>query len=146
MTQPTKRVEYIDVARALGVMRVVVVHVLVLFITRPIPLHEDVFQVVRFFYVFTMPLFFFMSGMMYRPHGWSHVVIGSLTLIILAEITHICGMLAGGLVHGDWPGIYSTLRTMVGLSSFSIGVTWFLVALAFVRLLGSGCIDFCCAA
>lgn len=74
MTQSSKRVEHIDVARALGVMRLIVVHVLVLFITRPIPFDEDVFPVVRFSYVFTMPLFFFMSGVMYRPragHMWS---------------------------------------------------------------------------
>jgi hypothetical protein len=82
-----------------------------------------------------MPLFFLLSGLTYRRQGIATAISAAITYIILSKITHIFGLILALLVTGQDIGLSSLLRPIILLQSFSLGVTWFLVAISIVRLL-----------
>lgn len=130
-SEPAGRIVHLDMARAVGIILVILGHVLILFATRPTAFDPEAFAGVRFIYAFHMPLFFFLSGLMHRPRNPASVLSGSLGLIFLAQLAQI----AAGLFDGGWLAPQTMLRPLLGLTGFSIGVTWFLVSLAMVRIL-----------
>jgi acyltransferase len=135
MTEASERIAHIDIARALGIIAVILGHALIVFTTQPLPFNHDAFVQVRFIYAFHMPLFFFLSGLMHKPRDPATILTGSLALMILALLTQLVAALINGLLGNGWIGMYDMVRTMLLQTSFLIGVTWFLVSLAVVRVL-----------
>lgn len=135
MTKTSVRIVHIDIARSLGITAVILGHALIIFATRPLPFNPDAFVQVRFIYAFHMPLFFFLSGLMHKPRDPAAILTGSLALMIMALLTQLLAASINGLFGGGWIGMYDMVHTMVLQTSFLIGVTWFLVSLAVVRVL-----------
>lgn len=133
------RIAHLDIARAIGILLVILGHALVLFVTRPLAFSEGAYDAISIIYAVHMPLFFFLSGLTHRPKPWKTVITASLGLIFLAQLSQILGVVArevlGDGAQDGWPSAVSVVRSLVALDSFSIGVTWFLVALAVVRIL-----------
>ncbi len=141
MAQTGKRIALLDIARSLGIVSVIVGHVLILFAIRPTTFSPGVHAAVQVIYAFHMPLFFLLSGLMHRARAWPDILKGSLALILLTQISHIAGVLAEGVAGEGWASPGSVLRAVVLLGGFSIGVTWFLVSLAVVRVLAKAVLE-----
>lgn len=130
-----QRLDYIDIARALGMAMVIVGHVLIVFVTIPLAFNPTAFAVTKVIYAFHMPLFFFLSGLTYRKRAIRAVAISTVALLLLAQLTHLVGVVLDYLANGKEFDPLAALQTLVLLRDFSIGVTWFLVSIAFVRLM-----------
>lgn len=99
----------------------------------------------QFVHAFHMPLFFVISGMLFRQRPFRDALANSLALLLIAYGAHVAGWLIKALVHatGGLVGIdiYATVSSsslvtpIVENSDFSIVVVWFLVALAFVQMI-----------
>lgn len=131
----SQRIELMDIARSLGMVAVIAGHVLILFAVRPFPFDAAAFAATRWLYAFHMPLFFFLSGVMYRPGGIANALAAAITFIFLAQVTHLFGLLLAYLVTNRDISIRAVIEPVILLRSFSLGVTWFLVAIGITRLL-----------
>ncbi|MBX9909114.1 MAG: acyltransferase [Beijerinckiaceae bacterium] len=135
----------IDVARGLAMVIVLYGHALeVLFLERPdATVLAPAFLQYKVLAAFAMPLFFLVSGAgaaKLAGKGWRNVLKTSLFLLALAYFVHALGLLALAvrLGLGGGPDIdllrYGVESTLKG-RDFSTVVVWFLVSLAFVRLI-----------
>jgi fucose 4-O-acetylase-like acetyltransferase len=139
------RAPLIDVARGLAMVIVLYGHALeVLFLERPdAVVLAPAFQQYKVLAAFAMPLFFLVSGAgaaKLASKGWRNVLKTSLFLLVLAYSVHALGLLAlaarQGLGFGPEIDLlrYGLESSLKG-RDFSTVVVWFLVALAFVRLI-----------
>ncbi len=139
------RAPLIDVARGLAMVIVLYGHALeVLFLERPdAVVLAPAFLQYKVLAAFAMPLFFLVSGAgasRLASKGWRNMLKTSLFLLALAYSVHALGLLALAARHGLGGGAdvdllrYGFESTLKG-RDFSTVVVWFLVALAFVRLI-----------
>jgi fucose 4-O-acetylase-like acetyltransferase len=80
-----------------------------------------------------MPLFFIISGMVFRPGNWNDTAIKSLSIIIIADLVHCIGCFTNYLL-GNTPTITSLIKPLVTEASFSILPMWFLISLSLVHI------------
>ncbi len=116
----------------------------VLFLERPdATVFESAFLQYKVLAAFAMPLFFLVSGAgaaKLAGKGWRNVLKTSLFLLVLAYCVHALGLLALAAQQGlgGGPDIdllrYGIESSLKG-RDFSTVVVWFLVSLAFVRLI-----------
>lgn len=135
-----------DIARGLGILLVLYGHALEMFVyaRSDHAVLGPAFAQWRAIYSFHMPLFFLVSGAVNTSIGrkpLAQVVAGSLSLIVLAWLTHFLGWAVQLALHPEMLHMASgkllreMLRPAFKLTHFSTVVVWFLVALAAVRLL-----------
>lgn len=139
------RVGLLDVARGLAMIIVLYGHGLeVLFFERPddLVLHHAFIQF-KALSTFAMPLFFLISGagaVRLACKAFSQVLRGSLFMLVLAYCVHGLGLiaLAAQQAAGYGPDLdlwrYGLESSLKG-RNFSTTVVWFLVSLAFVRMI-----------
>lgn len=131
--QISERDEKIDTARALGILLVLYSHALEMFFVDATT-RTFVFSQWQVIFSFHMPLFFFISGLVYRPRSTRDVLASSLNLILLAYVAHVVGWLVQGSITGFQFPLRSLLEPMIKGAGFSVVVVWFLVAIAFVQI------------
>ena len=133
MTRSAQRNQIIDICRGIGIFLVLYGHAIEVTFMGKATLTETQFQQWKIIYSFHMPLFFFISGSLHKNKRLLESFQSSLSLITIAVALHLI----------DW--IFSLAHTrfdtkteifhILTLTSFSIMVTWFLVATAFVQLI-----------
>jgi fucose 4-O-acetylase-like acetyltransferase len=141
------RDEALDAARGVGIVLVIVGHALeAQFLARPDGVFFDPsFRIWQAIYAFHMPLFFLLSGAANRhisTRSTSEVARGSLRLVLFAWACQAAGV-ALGVILGRVPTepaamVSALLQPIVVGHDWTIGVLWFLVSLAIVRLLVHG--------
>lgn len=151
MHKITERSDSLDVLRGMALLLVIFGHVLILYVLVPGPLDPSagqgdgssgaVFAATQAIYAFHMPLFFFISGVTHRKKGLHAAATGALALVFFAQVTHVFGLCLTYAVNGAALDPMAVLKSLGLLRNFSIGVTWFLVALAVIRLLFAGLIE-----
>jgi fucose 4-O-acetylase-like acetyltransferase len=132
----TRRNHAIDIAKGIGILFVVTGHVTTLFVDGFPATSDLAIAVTRVLYAFHMPLFFFLSGCVDRQRTICDTVARSLGLVLFANLTHVLGCAVQFVLQGSQALSPATLfRPLVLETGFSIGVTWFLVALAAIQVL-----------
>lgn len=122
-----------DVCRGLGILLVLYGHALEATFPEQASLADTQFFQWQFIYTFHMPLFFFISGWVFRKKPLAAVLGTGLYLVLIALATHLVGSALQGM---DQPfDARQVLQPLVAWDHFSVVVTWYLVALAFVNLL-----------
>lgn len=132
----TKRLDWIDVAKGIAIILVIVGHT----VPNPSPLRHAIFS-------FHMPVFFILAGYTFRPKPWRELLSGSVSrllvpYVILALAWRLPSFLMSGapLTGGALAGGLETLVFASGVDAPRFGVTavgmsWFLAALFTSRLL-----------
>ena len=143
MAKASGRSDDLDVMRGMALLLVIYGHVLILYVLTPALGRQNgaVFAATQAIYAFHMPVFFFLSGITYRKKGLHSAVTGALALVFFAQITHVFGLGLTYAFNGVAVDPVAVLKSLGLLRNFSIGVTWFLVALAVIRLLYAGLIE-----
>jgi len=125
---------WVDYFKAIGIILVVYGHSARGLHAAHLPFDQDMFMAFdAAIYSFHMPLFFFISGSLHKNKQIMASIQSSLSLITIAVAIHLI----------DW--IFSLAHTrfdtkteifhILTLTNFSVMVTWFLVATAFVQLI-----------
>lgn len=126
----------VDVARGLAMLLVVYGHALEIFFSKGTNFDVSSFEQWRDIYSFHMPLFFLISGMVFRKKDLRTVLTGALSLMAIALMLHVAGWIA--IYAGAAPETV-TLKTLVKPflvgEGFHLSVVWFLYSLAFVQVL-----------
>jgi acyltransferase len=134
-----KRIVWLDIAKAFGIFLVFYGHLLETMYRyggRPF-----LWPQLQFIYTFHMPLFFFLSGYLYRDKGQTFgrfFRIQFLTrLLPFFNVLSLSALLVQQAGRGgvDWPGVWQgCLALLRGTPSFNM-LTWFLVCLFTVELI-----------
>ncbi|MBP2232991.1 acyltransferase [Azospirillum agricola] len=135
MTGPAShRRPELDIARAIGILCVLYGHALEMTFLGRAQEPGFAFAQWRFLYSFHMPLFFLVSGMLFRERRTRDAIANALLLLLIAAAVHALGWL-GTWGLGD-PGatLDSLLFPLLNGYGFYTSVVWFLVALSFVQL------------
>ncbi len=134
----------IDIARGIAILLVIYSHAL-----EPVfgPSQDSsglAFLQWKFIYAFHMPLFFMLSGAVYKIRPTGEVLARSLSFLLLAYLFHILGWLVktglhwlGSLVHVsayDSIGWGHLLKPFIDGDYFTIRIMWFFFALALIQL------------
>lgn len=133
LTGQLSRSHEIDVARGLGIFLVLYGHALEIIIGTPLELHSE-FAQWRWIYSFHMPLFFFVSGTVYRPRSGRGLIGSVLSLVLLAYLSHVVGWVISkiiGIPNTSPQSLIVPFFTAVNLYTV---VVWFLIALAMVQV------------
>lgn len=132
----TKRLDWIDVAKGIAIILVIVGHT----VPNPSPLRHAIFS-------FHMPVFFILAGYTFRPKPWRELLSGSVSrllvpYVILALAWRVPSFLMSGtpLTGGALAGGLETLVFASGVDVprfgvAAVGMSWFLAALFTSRLL-----------
>lgn len=132
----TKRLDWIDIAKAIAIILVIVGHT----VPNPSPLRHAIFS-------FHMPVFFILAGYTFRPKPWRELLSGSVSrllvpYVILALAWQVPSFLMSGapLTGGVLAGGLETLVfasgvDVPGFGVAAVGMAWFLAALFTSRLL-----------
>jgi fucose 4-O-acetylase-like acetyltransferase len=135
MRVENNRSSQIDIARAIGILLVVYAHALELaFKGNPSPSGLAFLQW-KFIYSFHMPLFYFISGTLFKKKDLKSALSGSINLIFVAQVFHIIGWLlfAG---FGKSSNLSRPLvQPLLLLTDFTIVPLWFLVSLAIIQMM-----------
>lgn len=117
-TKPESRIEYIDIAKALGIMLVIAGHVV-----------SSNTEIKRILYAFHMPLFFMLSGMLlkskneYRFETWRTIVYKKLRTLMLPYFVWALVYSAFSFKHLALI-VYGTRETLIDAESLTS--LWFL--------------------
>ena len=146
---PAKRIPFIDVAKGLGILLVFYGHLIERFIGRG---PEAAAEQMRWIYCFHMPLFFFLSGLVYKEReiaaetflkrqtvsrlvpAWAFNFLG---LLILVSVTFLAGQ---GAPQSGFMTLFASKaarfgwETLFGRPTFNI-LMWFLTCLFVVELI-----------
>ena len=136
------RNKVLDIAKGIGILLVVYFHAIQIGMM-PANLHDaDAtridFSLWRFVYSFHMPFFFLASGITYKRHETEYVLKDSLRLFFIAQASGAIGLVIKYFLLS--PEVFTfTLekdffQPFILNYNFSIIVTWFLVALAIIRI------------
>ena len=133
----------LDAMRGLAMLAVLFGHALELFFrARPDGgFDAGAFALYRTIYAFHMPAFFVISGMAAARStdgGLKKVLTGALMLLLFADATHLAALPLAALARPELsPRALLAIGVMPLLTGswYSLVVTWFLTALAFVQLL-----------
>ena len=141
------RKTYLDVAKGIGILLVVLGHALELYLgdgaggTRGNGFAPATFAVWKFIYAFHMPLFFLLSGMATPDLAGTRLqrtLAGALHLILLATVLQLLFAPLRLAVSQPGASLPTALATVVWpaikLETYALVVTWFLPCLALVRL------------
>lgn len=125
----------VDIAKGIAMLLVIYGHALGLFFE---PASRDVqaaaLPQLRFIYSFHMPLFFLLSGMVFRARSLRESVRRSLSLLLTAYLVHVVCWIAEPLLTGQPPTVAGLLLPMLRLRGFHSVIVWFLASLALVQL------------
>lgn len=124
----------IDIARGIGMLLVLYGHAVEMFLSPQLPVAGAMFDQWRAIYSFHMPLFFAISGLVYRPKGLRHAVTSSMGLLLVAFLVHVACWLGDVAVMGQPLRWGTVVWPMVLLAGFTSVVVWFLASLALVQL------------
>ena len=109
----------VDIAKGMAMLLVIYGHALGLFVD---PGSAEVAASARvqlqFIYGFHMPLFFLLSGMVFRPRGPREAVRRSLSLLLTAYVVHLVCWMAEPLSTGEPPTLAGLLLPMLKLRGF----------------------------
>lgn len=124
----------IDVTRGLAILLVVYAHALVMFMPQGAAPVDLAYVQMKFLSSFGMPVFFLVSGFVYRVKSNRRVCVASLTLLFMAYACHVAGWLLNSVSEGFFSlqALALPLAKHSGLLPVAI---WFLVASAFVHLI-----------
>ncbi|WPB57832.1 acyltransferase family protein [Xylophilus sp. GOD-11R] len=134
MTTPQGRNVVIDIARGIAMLLVMYAHSIEVFQGPQAPAALATFDQWRAIYSFHMPLFFAISGLVFRDRGLRHVLLNSLALLFVAYLVHAGMWLAAALLSDGPVHAGALLRPMLLLAGFQSVVLWFLASLAVVQL------------
>lgn len=127
MENARTRSEVIDLCRGLAILLVIYGHAIeVTFFGKEYVPVSGFFQW-QVIYSFHMALFFVLSGVVHKKKPLMKVLITSVSLILFAMGTHLAVIL-----FTPQPSLWKILRPLFTLQSFSLIVTWYLVAHAWV--------------
>lgn len=91
----------------------------------------------KFIYSFHLPIFYFVSGMLYSGRDTRRVIKGSLCMILMAVVCHLLITLSAQALAGHF-SLRDLFYPVVKLAAFQPVVVWFLVSLALVQLVFHG--------
>ncbi len=132
------KLEWIDFLKGAGIILVVYGHVAI------IPPERDISAFVRYIYLFHMPLFFVISGYLFKAAPLHDFAIKRVKTLIIPYASFLILLTAiidlTHLARGDWTLIdygMSIVRLILGgtFLHLEIGVFWFLTALFFVQII-----------
>lgn len=145
MTVERKRVDWIDIARGIAIICVIVGHSLGTYWPN---------FLAEFIFVFHMPIFFVLSGYLYRPKNSFTLTKSNIFNLLIPYITTvlieviviiICRVLPNGILYSRIGSIKQLLvsgsygigigTNFFGISIMSIGAIWFLLAMFFGSLI-----------
>lgn len=140
MVKRGKRIEYIDVARALGMIAIIIGRVG--FSTWPVA--------VRIMFSFHLPIFFIISGLLARKYPWRelikkrlkslivpYLITSAVIIALVFVLRHTGANFWGAPVHSTWSWVLSALYGSGYNYEFGIqpiGAIWFLLAMFFASL------------
>lgn len=127
-TKISKRDISIDVARGLGMIFVVYAHALEMSFSADTETSPMAFDQWRFIYSFHMPMFFVISGMVFRQRGAQYAITSSLTLLIISYLSHIAGWVLIFILFNPLaliPGV-----SIVSMIFISLAITVFLAVIS----------------
>lgn len=87
----------------------------------------------KFIYSFHLPIFYFVSGMLYSGGDTRRVIKSSLSLVLMAVVCHLLITLSAQALTGDF-SLRDLFYPVAKLAAFQPVVVWFLVSLALVQL------------
>ena len=125
---------FIDMARAVGILLVVYAHALEIYFNGTINFSANMFRQWDFIYSFHMPLFFIISGYLYRKKSWADIISNSLFMVFLACSVHIAAWFLL-VCKGHPETLWTLLDPILYLSDFYTQVVWFLAALAITQII-----------
>ena len=131
----SKRDLGLDALRGFAMLLVMYGHSVVFFNDDIQPAGGVMFGIFKFIYGFHMPLFFAISGYLFRPKSWRATSKNSLMLIFVAILVHALAYIGSAIYNGEFPYWKGLIKPMLTLQGLYTGVVWFLVVLAFVQLI-----------
>lgn len=130
----TERDIGIDVARGIAMLLVIHGHALEIYVHQNHAVAQSLFGPWRFIYSFHVPLFFLISGMVFRKKSAAEHLASALKLVFIAWAVHVVISVLNIAVTGRAPTVLSFLKPFVFFNGFQGVVVWFLPALALVEL------------
>jgi fucose 4-O-acetylase-like acetyltransferase len=125
------------VARAIAILLVVYGHALSLFIIGR-PVGASVFVQAQLISAFAMPLFFTVSGAVFRAKSARDLVSTTLMLLLIADVLHLLGWLINAALGFEGTSLRTLIGPLVRNTDHAFPVVWYLVALAFTQMLYQG--------
>ena len=124
----------IDIARGIAMLLVIYEHAIEMYFRGTGPQPAVVFDQWQFISSFRMPLFFVISGFLYRPRSHEKALQNALMLLFTAYITHTLCWGLDAVAGPNKPWIGGLVLPFFTLNDFYSVTVWFLAALALIQL------------